>query len=545
MSIRTHHPEKSRLLRTALRVAAALVAAGPAAGAVPPDDPLNPQLGDYYSLYCLSDALEVWRSVPADEQLTTVSIAQVVSLGQGESLELDDFMTLARDAADVATVYGSNGNQAPLAGSKSFSLSECIGRNGGLPDEPPPPPEEEPSAGDIQDRIQCAFCPECVLFALLDDIMGLVDGGSFQYPFWQAFLQDSIGPCAVVCIDTVAGVPVPADLLGIAGASGRARTPGIPGPRTSEIFLLYAVRQQILETAPRGRHLRELYYAHTDEILRLLIANWGRWDEAFDTLVRFQPHLLALVEGRGAEVVVSAEDVQAVDRFLDHLAAAASPALASVLAQERAAAQLGQLVGLNMEQARRVLVGPASCPDAPDPACEGGFAKASLVVDERKTGKEKLALKLRKGPELAQSDLGDPTAAGGTEVSLCLYDDGDALAGALGVARAGESCGRKPCWKPIGGAPPAGKGFAYKDKGGLSDGLRKLQWKGGAAGKSSVAAAASNRAKRSETRLPDGLAAALAATSRVTVQVRASDGACVAAELGQVITQRPDFFKAR
>jgi hypothetical protein len=43
----------------------------------------------------------------------------------------------------------------------------------------------------------------------------------------------------------------------------------------------------------------------------------------------------------------------------------------------------------------------ALCPAAPEPSCTAGFAKASLWVDERKPGREKLTAKLAKGPPLA------------------------------------------------------------------------------------------------------------------------------------------------
>jgi hypothetical protein len=185
------------------------------------------------------------------------------------------------------------------------------------------------------------------------------------------------------------------------------------------------------------------------------------------------------------------------------------------------------------------------CPGAPAAACSAGFARASLSVDERKPGKEKLAAKLAAGPELAQADFGDPTAAGGTALALCLYDDAGPLAAMLEVDRAGDGCGSKPCWKPTGGTPPDGKGFAYKDPAGSSQGVRSLKLKGGGAGKSSLALSAANNAKKGQTALPTGIAAALADATSVTLQVHTSEGGCFAAAPSEITKQEADRFKAK
>jgi hypothetical protein len=166
-------------------------------------------------------------------------------------------------------------------------------------------------------------------------------------------------------------------------------------------------------------------------------------------------------------------------------------------------------------------------------------------VDERKPGKEKLTARLSKGPELAQAAFGDPTAALGTTVALCLCDDGGAPVTTLEVDRGGESCGSKPCWKPVGKAPPDGRGFAYKDPSRSADGVGALKLQGGAAGRSSLALGAANRAAKGENALPTGIAALLATTSEVTLQVHTSDAACFGATLSEVTRQDPDRFKAR
>ena len=184
------------------------------------------------------------------------------------------------------------------------------------------------------------------------------------------------------------------------------------------------------------------------------------------------------------------------------------------------------------------------CPAAPDPSCRA-FAAGSLSVDERKTGKEKLDRPLAKGPELAQTAFGDPTADLGTTVALCLYDDAGAPVTTLEVDRGGESCGSKPCWKPVGKAPPDGKGFVYKDPSRSADGVTSLKLQGGGAGRSSVALGAANRAAKGENALPTGIAALLAAATEVTLQVHTSDANCFGATLSEVTRQDGERFKAR
>jgi len=527
-----------RLASLALFLALLLLSGPPPAQA---GGALNPEPDEYYTLYCGNDQLEVWRSTPSALLLATVPMVSLLDLVVGSDLVLTEGMTVARvpSETDTLTVSGSNGNAAPAAGVKSFSLSECIARNGGvpeLPDEQDPPP---PTVADIECRVSCDECALCLL-----DLDECVESPSL--PGYDPYCYlDLVAGCPVLCLEICDGLPLPG---GTPGNSRRSpaprRAPSPPDPASSGLALFRAVRDRVLEATPKGRRFRDLYYAQQDEILPLLVSNWGRWHEGLSTLVRFQPHLLALVEGRGAEATISAADVAVVEAFLDHLASPASPELQSVLATERSEAQLAQLVGRTMEEARRILIGAASCPAAPDPACTTGFAKGSLRVDERKAGKEKLVARLSGGPAIAQADFGDPTAATLDDVSLCIYDDAGALAAPLGVARAGESCGRRPCWKALGKPAPAGKGFAYKDKLGLADGLRSIVLKGGAAGKSSLAASAANQARRRQTHLPDGIGAALSATSSVTMQLRAGGG-CFSTELADVVKQEPGLFQAR
>ncbi len=183
-----------------------------------------------------------------------------------------------------------------------------------------------------------------------------------------------------------------------------------------------------------------------------------------------------------------------------------------------------------------------ACPPSPDPACTTGFAKGTVKIDEKKAGKEKLLAQLKNGPLLTQHDFGDPLSAGGTSYRLCLYDDPTQPVASITIDRAGDECGGKPCWKPIGGAPPDGKGFLLKDKAASAGGTKLLKLAGGKAGKTQVRLVASNQSGA----LPTGVAAALASSSGgVTVQLATSDADCFSRTFTEVTKRAPDRFQAK
>lgn len=117
----------------------------------PGDSRLNPDRAEYYTVYCAFDQIEVWRSSPSGLLIETIPILTV--------LNLDGCMTSANGLSvcrngDIITISGTNGNLAPAEGSKSFSLSECIARNGGVPEDDDVPTdvstnEEETTASQV------------------------------------------------------------------------------------------------------------------------------------------------------------------------------------------------------------------------------------------------------------------------------------------------------------------------------------------------------------------------------------------------------------
>lgn len=177
----------------------------------------------------------------------------------------------------------------------------------------------------------------------------------------------------------------------------------------------------------------------------------------------------------------------------------------------------------------------SGCPSEPLSGCVDTFGKASLLLNDKKADKEKLIAKWSKGPQIDGTDFGDPVG-GSTGYSLCLYENNDTLVGTYVVDRAGEECDGDPCWKGLG--KPAGvKGFKYKDKLRTSNGVQLLLLKAGEAEKSKVIV------KGKGSNLPDGVAAALADATSVTMQLLGGEQ-CVSATLSTIKDADGVKFKA-
>lgn len=185
------------------------------------------------------------------------------------------------------------------------------------------------------------------------------------------------------------------------------------------------------------------------------------------------------------------------------------------------------------------------CPASPAPTCTTGFEKGQLQINAKKPGSEKLLAKLLKGPAATQTDLGNPTAPGGTQTALCVYRDTGALAAELLVQRGGQLCAGKPCWKSIGGPPPSGKGYVYKDKDASSRGVSKIVAKTGDVGKTKVILKAGNNAKKLQASLPTDIITSLGNTTSVDVQYIDSDGGCLGTTLTEITKIGDIFFRAK
>jgi cysteine-rich repeat protein/probable HAF family extracellular repeat protein len=179
------------------------------------------------------------------------------------------------------------------------------------------------------------------------------------------------------------------------------------------------------------------------------------------------------------------------------------------------------------------------CVAAPVPGCLDA-AHAQLQSSEKTPGKERLKLQWKKvATATIQGAFGDPVT-GTTRVALCLYDDAGTLIRGLVVDQGGQSCAGKPCWKAKGT-----KGYGYNDKATASDGISKIGYGAGDAGKGKADATGGNNIAKGQIALPTGIVAALSGNTHPTMQLVTSDRLCIGATMTEVTRDDGLQYKAR
>lgn len=188
-------------------------------------------------------------------------------------------------------------------------------------------------------------------------------------------------------------------------------------------------------------------------------------------------------------------------------------------------------------------------PPNPRTDCISGFRSATLVVNERRKGNEKLWFEMSRGPEISRDQFGDPIGPGGTAYTACFYraDNGD-YAGELKIDRAGATCGKRPCWRSV----AKGQGYHFTDKTYASDGVGAIRLRANRAGKSHIELKARNRASRGQSSMPageghvdSGIASGLEYSfTGAHVQLRVPGGGCFAADLDEVRNAASVLFRA-
>ncbi len=136
------------------------------------DGRISPEMTEYYTILCQHGFVEVLHAVPQPTFAVDAFPVQLVSdlVDGGFFVRADSGLTIAR-SGDAITVSGDNGN-TPGAGSKMFSLEECLLHNGGaLPPpgleeidetevvgEAPPPQDEEEVCDVLSSWIDFLYC---------------------------------------------------------------------------------------------------------------------------------------------------------------------------------------------------------------------------------------------------------------------------------------------------------------------------------------------------------------------------------------------------
>ena len=162
-------------------------------------------------------------------------------------------------------------------------------------------------------------------------------------------------------------------------------------------------------------------------------------------------------------------------------------------------------------------------PPGPTSGCQPAAAKKAALH----LANGKLSWKWQTSGVLSTSDFGNPPTT--TDYLLCFYDGSGRRLSA--TAPAGRTCGKKPCWRTLGG------GFSYKDKTGTPDGLMKLLLKSGDAGRGKIAV----KGGGANLRLP-----ALPLTTPVRAQLAQSGGStCWEATYSSARTNTASAFNAK
>lgn len=177
---------------------------------------------------------------------------------------------------------------------------------------------------------------------------------------------------------------------------------------------------------------------------------------------------------------------------------------------------------------------PFACPSSPAAGCIAA-GKGLLLVHERRAGRERWKLSLRKlETAVARSQFGDPVS-GSTAYAICIYDGANELRGQYTVARAGDTCGDDPCWSGV-----SDRGYRYGDRSLAADGVRRMHASGGSPGTGKLLVVGRNGAST----MPTGVAAALQGEVAATVQLLASDASCFALRLVRVKKADGTIFSA-
>ena len=109
------------------------------------------------------------------------------------------------------------------------------------------------------------------------------------------------------------------------------------------------------------------------------------------------------------------------------------------------------------------------------------------------------------------------------------------------MARAGANCGSppSPCFSAV-----STKGYKYRDKLTVADGVLKMVITGGDAGKGKVVVIGKNKSSKGLTNLPTGTAPALQNSASATVQVVTSDALCFGSSVTQIKKADGAIFSA-
>jgi hypothetical protein len=114
---------------------------------------------------------------------------------------------------------------------------------------------------------------------------------------------------------------------------------------------LYQVDDEILGSDGFGQYYSELYWKHNSELIRIYRTHLDRAEQSIGLVMLYIHHLEALLDGRGNEVRISQEQVNALEEHLSWLASVSNSELREDIQRELSRTPLQDFVGLTMDEA--------------------------------------------------------------------------------------------------------------------------------------------------------------------------------------------------
>ena len=129
---------------------------------------------------------------------------------------------------------------------------------------------------------------------------------------------------------------------------------------TVDIYL--RVESELLVPTETGRYYREIFWTHNEELIDLVLAYPNFWNESFNLISTFDVGFEALLNGRGSEVVITAEQIAVAEDYYTLLMEIGSPALQRTIQEEATRYPLQSFIGLTMEESATRVLGPQTIP---------------------------------------------------------------------------------------------------------------------------------------------------------------------------------------
>lgn len=115
--------------------------------------------------------------------------------------------------------------------------------------------------------------------------------------------------------------------------------------------VMLRVESEIMQKTPAGQYYDSLFWKHSEELMQLIDANPGKYEELVRVNRLFVPGLEALLDGKGDEVRITSEQVEGLKVQLDWFASKASLALQDDIQKESQRLLLDDFVGMTMNEA--------------------------------------------------------------------------------------------------------------------------------------------------------------------------------------------------